>query len=333
MRTTISNIARHAGVSPATVDRVLNARGGVRPRTCELVLKAAEHLGYFGEATEARPVRIAIVLPCIDDPFMRQLRHHLAIEAGGRQDVEMLLHDVEGWPPSRIVERLQALRGRSDAVAVTGPDHPEMRAEIERLTGAGIRVATLISDITGVEKTGYTGIDNRAAGRLAGLLVGRLLPDDAGRNVALFTGSTAYRSHIDREAGFLAIMAEEFPDLRVIAFPPMDSNSEQSHATMTRILAEQPIGAIYNLATGNRGIASALRQAHLSRRTVFVGHELTDATRLMLLDRTMDAVIDQNPQAAAREILRLLAGAVVGNHGVSDPPRLQVVFRENIPIG
>jgi LacI family transcriptional regulator len=38
MRTTVSQIAREAGVSPATVDRVLNDRDGVRGRTREIVL-------------------------------------------------------------------------------------------------------------------------------------------------------------------------------------------------------------------------------------------------------------------------------------------------------
>ena len=45
MRTTVSQIAREAGVSPATVDRVLNDRDGVRPRTREIVLQVARKLG------------------------------------------------------------------------------------------------------------------------------------------------------------------------------------------------------------------------------------------------------------------------------------------------
>ena len=69
----------------------------------------------------------------------------------------------------------------------------------------------------------------------------------------------------------------------------------------------------------------------MERRVVFIGHDLTDATRLMLLDRTMDAVIDQNPRVEAREILRLLTSSVRGAREPEYLPRLQVVFKENIP--
>lgn len=52
---------------------------------------------------------------------------------------------------------------------------------------------------------------------------------------------------------------------------------------------------------------------------------------MMLLNRTVDAVIDQNPRVEAREIIKLLTATVNGISKPSYPPQLQVVFRENIP--
>ena len=43
----MSDVGRAARVSLATVDRVLNRRKGVKPRTVERVLKAAVDLGYM----------------------------------------------------------------------------------------------------------------------------------------------------------------------------------------------------------------------------------------------------------------------------------------------
>jgi hypothetical protein len=43
---TFSDIARHAGVGTAIVERVLNGRGGVRPATVEKVVTAAQALDY-----------------------------------------------------------------------------------------------------------------------------------------------------------------------------------------------------------------------------------------------------------------------------------------------
>ena len=47
----VEDVARLAGVSTATVDRVLNQRPGVRPATVQRVLKAAGELGYVMEGT------------------------------------------------------------------------------------------------------------------------------------------------------------------------------------------------------------------------------------------------------------------------------------------
>lgn len=46
-RPTIADLARAAGVSVSTVDRVLNGRDPVRPGTAERVLAAAEAIGFY----------------------------------------------------------------------------------------------------------------------------------------------------------------------------------------------------------------------------------------------------------------------------------------------
>ena len=45
-RVTLKSLAKHAGVGTATVERVLNGRGGVRLELVERVLKAARKLDY-----------------------------------------------------------------------------------------------------------------------------------------------------------------------------------------------------------------------------------------------------------------------------------------------
>ncbi|MDQ7029789.1 MAG: LacI family DNA-binding transcriptional regulator [Ardenticatenia bacterium] len=47
MSVTIHDVAKRAGVSPATVSKVLNGRPGVRKATREKVLQAARELGYI----------------------------------------------------------------------------------------------------------------------------------------------------------------------------------------------------------------------------------------------------------------------------------------------
>lgn len=131
--------------------------------------------------------------------------------------------------------------------------------------------------------------------------------------------------------GFRSILSEDFPELEIAGIVEISDDREHSYLETLRFLDSGGIAGIYNIGSGNQGIARALRERHCERKTVFIGHDLTDATRLMLLDRTMDAVIDQNPRVEAREVIRLLASSVKVSRGEEYLPRLQVVFRENIP--
>ena len=67
-RARVVDIARAAGVSTATVDRVLNKRPGVRDATVQRVLKAAGELDYLPEqalyaALAPQPLRLSVLLP------------------------------------------------------------------------------------------------------------------------------------------------------------------------------------------------------------------------------------------------------------------------------
>ena len=78
-------------------------------------------------------------------------------------------------------------------------------------------------------------------------------------------------------------------------------------------------------------IARAVRERQLEGKLVFIGHEATEGTKELLLKGVMDAVIDQNPRVEAREALGILSHAVKGLPYEPHPPRLQVIFKENIP--
>ncbi|ALM54473.1 LacI family DNA-binding transcriptional regulator [Halomonas huangheensis] len=332
MRTTISQIAEVSGYSPATVDRVLNDRAGVRSRTRDAILQTAHELGYFGLASAYGPpeVEMDFLLPAGDNTFMLLLRKFIIEEATKYAGIKPRLHLYEDFNPEHLAERLLELQGHTDAVAIVMPDHPSIREAVNRLVIGGIHVATLVSDLPSLNKIGYVGVDNRAAGRLAGLLTGRFLRDDREHDVAVFIGFASYRGHEEREMGFRSILAQDYPHLRIRDIVQVNDDRERAYEETQRLLMNEPPAAIYNIGAGNQGIARALRDAGAS--PVFIAHDLTEATKGMLMDRTLDAVIDQNPRVEAREVIKLLASAVRGACEPSYPPRLQVVFRENIPV-
>lgn len=335
MRATISRIAHEAGVSTATVDRVLNDRDGVRVKTRDRVVEVANRLGYFGGGTRTMvgDIRMDFILPAGSNSFMVDLGRHLLSESQARPQVSAQLHLIDGFDASRLAEKLYGLASSTDAIGLVGLDHPQVREAIAHVQSKGVPVSTLVSDIPSSGRVAYVGIDNRAAGRLAALLLGRFLGDKQGRTVAVFAGSLAYRGHEEREMGFRALLGEDFPQLEISRIVEVGDDRERAYEATRTLLREVPPAAIYNIGAGNEGIARALQEARLTQHVVFIGHELTDSSRRLLLDRSMDAIIDQNSRVEAREIVKLLASVVRKAPEPTYMPRLQVIFRENIPSG
>jgi LacI family transcriptional regulator len=337
-RPTLLDLAREAGVSSATVDRVLNGRPGVKPRTREIVLTTARRLGYLAEVDgvpapqSLRPVRLAFLLPAGTNAFMGALRAQLEAQAAQREGVEVSVELIEGFDPQSLARSLDEVPHGVDGIGVVALDHPLVREGLRRLAQRGIRVVTLASDVQNVPRLAYVGIDNRQAGRLAGYVLGRFLVGRDEAKVAFYAGSRAYRGHEEREMGFRSVLAEDFPAIRLVDLREIMDDRDRAHAETLSVLDAHPdLAAIYNAGAGNLGIAKALDERGLAGRTILIGHEATDGNKRLLLEGVIDAVIDQNPRVEAREALNLLTRAAREEPYNLVPPRLAIIFRENLP--
>lgn len=340
MRTTIDEIAREAGVSTATVDRVLNNRASVGARTKASVLQVAHRLGYFeGRENEfdfsqgiLPKLKLDFILPTAKNQFMDVLRAEIENQASVRENLQVRVTGVDGINPQQLAEKVRALGGHSDGIGIVALDHPDVREAIRLVSSRGTKVVTIVSDISQVPRVAYIGIDNRAAGRLAGYLMHRFYSGAGSGKVALFSGSLSYRGHEEREMGFRHILTEETHKLQIVEQLEMMDDPDKAFEIAMEVLERHPdLSAIYNVGAGNSGIARALKAKDLRRHVLLIGHEATEDTRELLLDGTLDAVIDQNPRVEAREALNTLEGAITGKYFERHAPRLQVVFRENIP--
>jgi LacI family transcriptional regulator len=339
MRITLSDVAREAGFSTATVERALNNRSGVRVRTREIVVGAAQRLGYVSAPSisaslngELAPVQLEFILPEESNMFMRALHGQLEAQAALREDVEVKVTAIEGFNPDRLAQALAKVPGAAQGVGIIALDHPTVREAVRGLSEAGVKVVTLASDILHVPRVAYVGIDNRAAGRLAGYLLGRFLGSSERRKVALFAGSLSYRGHEEREMGFRHIVKEEFANLEIAELREVRDDAETAYSEATQLLKRhRDLAGIYNIGAGSEGIARALDVLPAANRPVYVAHDLTAHNRARLLDGTLDAVIDQNPRVEAREALNILSHSIRNLPYEYHPPRLQVIFRENIP--
>src|SRR5690606_24117015 len=152
MKPTVHDIARSAGVSLATVDRVLNDRPGVRIKTREREIAAMNALGHdrdVGAANLARGrrYRFDFILPDNDNSFMLALRAELeaALKHAAADRILINLVLVPAFDEAALVTALDAsIERRPDGVAFVAVDTDPVRAACERLTQNGIHAVTLV---------------------------------------------------------------------------------------------------------------------------------------------------------------------------------------------
>lgn len=339
-RATVADIARTAQVSTATVDRVLNKRPGVRDATVQRVLKAAAGLGYLPErdlyaALAPRPLRLVFLLPSGTNRFIRMLGDMVgyAQEHWAPFNVVCRTELTESFNPEALAAALLRLGGRCDGIAMMALEHPAVREAVAALAARGVPVVTLISDLANSQRAAYIGLDNRAAGRTAGYLIGRFIGPRAAK-VALIAGSLRYSAHQEREAGFLQVIDEMFEPLQVVGLREGQDDADKNYRQTRALLEQHPeLAGIYNIGGASDGVARALKEAQRDQKVAFIGHGLTPDTRALLIDGSMDAVITQSPHATLMSCVRIFTNLRERRDVLSgvETTRSVVIFRENLP--
>ena len=345
-RMTVHDVAEHAGVSLATVDRVLNRRPGVSSAMAERVRATIERLGFqrdhfAASLATSRRHRFVFVLPRLDsNSFICALRREIEAQLDplAARRIQISLLEYTAFDPHALAQVLHAAAPATpprdaaavDGVALVGIDAPAVRAAIEQLHERGVAVITLVSDVAPSRRLHCIGIDNVAAGRVAASLIGRFNARRGGC-VAMIAGKLALRDHSERALGFTQVMQQDYPQLALLpAVEGLDDGRITAALTRTLLEHEALIG-IYSVGAGNRGIIEALEQSARQHDVVVVGHELTAHTRRALLDGTFDAVLHQQVCDEVAVAVEALRAASVGDAGhVPAPIRIDIFLRDNI---
>ena len=180
-RATVHDVARQAGVSLATVDRVLNGRPGVRQATAEKVAEAIRALDFRRDLSasllaRARDLHIVFFIPNGRNEFMLHLERAVVARAVAARAERMVLeiHPMKALDAAGLARELDALQPRQcDCAVIVATDEDIVRKAVEGAARRGIDVVTLVSDLPGSARRHFVGIDNIAAGRTAASLIGR----------------------------------------------------------------------------------------------------------------------------------------------------------------
>lgn len=337
---TLQDVAKAAGVSYATADRVLNARGGVAQKSVLRVQKAIHDLGYerdlhAANLSRGRLYHFRFVLPKGDHSFFRILREAVEAEQAARRADRVMLSIVEvpALDPESLAEALEAEGPECDCIAVVATEAPRITAAISALCERGVAVVTLVGDAAPEARAAYVGINNVTAGRTAGRLLRMAQGARPGRVLPIL-GALSARDHRERLEGLLAVLDEEGHAITVLPAISVHDRQDLMRSRLTEALAAHPdISGIYSIGAGNRGLLEVL-EGFRGPRPFVVMHELTATTRSGLERDLVDAVIDQKPAqevALAIDVMK----AIAGGRDWRDPARditPTIYLKDNLPV-
>ena len=325
-RPTIADVATRAGVSVATVNRVLGRSERVRYGTLQKVLAAARVLGFhiapvmddrLAHAQAALRLGLIVQTPHrhFSDPLERAIRQAALDDAPGH--VAMISEHLDDLSPESMAQHMRELGAQCQVLVVLALEHPLVVDVVDQLSEQGVHVLALASPLAARHNVAYVGTDAWKMGRTAAWALhhGGLSEGPVG----ILLGTHRFRCHDMYEGGFRSYMREHLPQVTVLeALSTLESDSI-GHEVTERLLQSHPdLRGLYVPGGGITGALTALRAAAPAQRVQCVGHELLPATRSALLDGTLLMVFAHPFEAMARATVTLARHLVGGKAATSN---------------
>jgi LacI family transcriptional regulator len=354
-RLTVKEIARLAGVSIGTVDRVLHDRGGVSVETKERVDEIVASLGYepnilARQLSLNKTYTFRVVLPRAD-----QDSGYWSLCLAGLRRAERDLAPYRAFVRVDEFDRYDQIAYRAllkdliadpcDGLLIAPVLQDELRPALSRLgedraAGGAVPYAFFDGDLEGASPVVAIGQDPFHGGYLAGRLMSLLA--ERGRPLVALSAHAGDRHIRQRIEGFRAYFRE-----RSVA-----SRAGEVEVEVVECLGLEEakardlfLGELFHDRSGISGVLVANSSGHMvgdwlaahgaKTDCAVISWDMVPANVRALGEGKIDCVLSQRPEEQARMGLERLFRAVVrGETGSApDPIPLEIYFKENIPAG
>lgn len=336
----VKEIARRAGVSIATVDRVIHNRKGVSEATKEKIKEIIEEIGFKPNMLASRLAskktnRFAVLIPQSTEtdyweaPVKGINRAHQEIKQYGIT-LEQYFYDLNN-KKSFVNIAKEVLSGDCDGVLVA----PSFIAEATDFTNAcrsrQIPYVFINSDIPGQVSLSYIGPHLYKSGQQAGQLVSFGLKAGKVLIVNISKEIDSYHHLLRKEDGFRAYFKNNGNgQVQLIKIDISDTDERSIEAALDGVLAEQDIDAIFVTNSRVRSVANYAVKRNLEDK-VLIGYDFLGENVEFLKQGVIDFLIGQKPEEQGYVGLMTLFQHIV--LGTKVPPvnymPIDIITKEN----
>ncbi|MDP2079595.1 MAG: LacI family DNA-binding transcriptional regulator [Pseudotabrizicola sp.] len=302
---TNKEIAHQAGLSLATVDRVLHGRDHVRALTRERVQAAAAELERQHAVSQLRGTKVTI-----DIVMQAPERFSTAVRAAFEAELPLIrlgtfrarFHLAEVMDEREIVALLRAIARRgTQGIVLKVPATPGIAACLADLAARKIPVVTYVTDVAAPLRLAYVGMPNERAGATAAFLLSRMAPRPPSR-VLVTLSSREFEGEDARRIGFARYLEQNAPHLTMATVSEGFGVNRPTGALVGQALEAYPdIACVYSIGGGNRAILDAFAAVDRSI-DVFAAHDLDRTNTELLESGQISFVIHHSFRQDARQV-------------------------------
>lgn len=347
----IKDIARLAGVSPGTVDRILHNRGNVSAKRREAVEKALEEAGYklnihTSAVSYRKELKIVITTPTpVSGGYWDKVWSGFdeALKEFADIDITCLRMPYDQFSQDSCENVFSEILGIKPDAVVIGPTFEQQTLDLcSRLDEATVPYVFVDAAIEGTSPQASFTTDQNICGALIGRLLFPLGPmsnsSEEVNSLAILSsrrsGSQRSNNSIKREDGLIRYLKENNMDIKLERCSFSATDIEGSEADLRSFFESHP--EIKNAAVLNSQghiVAGVLKS--MGRNDVkLISFENTDRNRLCLMDGSITALLCQRPSDQGFNAIHHLMEMFIYNTAPvvdPEPMPIDIVVKETLP--
>ena len=338
----IKDIAKLAGVSKGTVDRVLHKRGRVSEQAFDRVMKVLEQIDYKPNLiartlSSNKNYRITALLP---NPSSD--KYWAETEEGIRQaeaewihyNVSVELRFFDQYSKASFKQQaLQAVQAKPDGIVTAPIFYDEALVFFKGLKDEAIPYVLFNTNIPEVKPLSFIGQDSFHSGKVGAELM-YLGQHEGGRLAVLHLDEDIHNSvHLlEKERGFREYFTQRNTihfDIREVSLRPNAPGFEES---MTCLLNDPSLKGIFVSTSKGTSVVASMLEKNKKQNIRLIGYDIIEDNLKYLQRGTIDFLINQNPKRQA-----FLSISHLANHLVfkKDTPErdlfpLEVITQQNV---